>query len=448
MPSFFYCQSASMFWKTIRLFIIGCAGTVIPLLGQSTQPVEKFTFGGICVGPAVGNESSVGSLKMPEVIRLDSGVYRLFYGKSLPGNDSIKYADSLDGVVWTSGGVVLQGSSNPTDRTYGIGGPSVVRLPDGRYRMYYGAEEKVTGNAPLSHMRSAISTDALHFTAEPGVRIEIAAYDPSSFVSFAGHGTVFRIHDGSYVAIFSGDPVRNHIAGSDLVLATSPDGLTWSNLRVLYPDFHDPIVIPKGDRYYLYAMYMAEYFAVATSADGLIWPSSMDRIEFTDTQGVSLGGDIIGDLGGALDPNGEIRLYSNYGQSGGASTDIAYFRKLNASTGLLLNNNRFEVTVSWKSYSDGSTGQGTPVKLTNESGCFWFFNAGNIELLIKVLDGRSINGYYGVMYGALSDVEYTIRGRDLQTGPVKSYLNPAHTLASSADVRAFAASASTKNLKK
>jgi len=53
-----------------------------------------------------------------------------------------------------------------------------------------------------------------------------------------------------------------------------------------------------------------------------------------------------------------------------------------------------------------------------------------------------------VMYGALSDVEYTIRVRDLQTGTVKSYLNPAHTLASSADVRAFAASASTKNLKK
>ena len=117
------------------------------------------------------------------------------------------------------------------------------------------------------------------------------------------------------------------MGGSDAIFLALPQGLSNSEE---HPS------IQKGDRYYLFAMYMAEYFAVATSENGLTWPASMDRIELMDTQGVSLGGDIIGDLEGALDPNGEIRLYSNYGQSGGASTDIAYFRKLNASTGLLL----------------------------------------------------------------------------------------------------------------
>lgn len=108
------------------------------------------------------------------------------------------------------------------------------------------------------------------------------------------------------------------------------------------------------------------------------------------------------------------------------------------STTLCLTNTRFQVRSSWRSYTDGTAGPGRSVPVTGESGCFWFFQASNIELAVKVLDGTGVNGRYWVLYGALSDVNYDITVQDTVTGATKTYTNPAHQLASVADVNAFA----------
>jgi hypothetical protein len=56
---------------------------------------------------------------------------------------------------------------------------------------------------------------------------------------------------------------------------------------------------------------------------------------------------------------------------------------------------------------------------------------------VKVLDARSINGHFWVYYGALSNVEYTLRVTDTTTGEVRTYQNPAGAFASRGDVEAF-----------
>src|SRR5262245_44015770 len=104
---------------------------------------------------------------------------------------------------------------------------------------------------------------------------------------------------------------------------------------------------------------------------------------------------------------------------------------------LCLNQARFQVTVDWEVPSQGRSGHGTPVPLTGDTGYFWFFNSDNVELVIKVLDGRAVNGHFWVFYGALSDVPYTITVMDTQTGAVKTYTNPSGTLASVADTSVF-----------
>lgn len=104
---------------------------------------------------------------------------------------------------------------------------------------------------------------------------------------------------------------------------------------------------------------------------------------------------------------------------------------------LRLQRGRFEVSVQWVSYTDASTGLGRPVALTSESGYFWFFTSSNVELVVKVLDGTSVNGYFWVLYGALSDLEYTITLTDTETGRVKTYHNSPHTLTSGVDVQAM-----------
>ena len=104
---------------------------------------------------------------------------------------------------------------------------------------------------------------------------------------------------------------------------------------------------------------------------------------------------------------------------------------------LCLNASRFQVQVDWSVPAQGRSGTGTAIPITSDTGYFWFFSSANVELVIKVLDGRAINQHYWVFYGALSSVQYTIRVTDAVTGTTKTYTNPSGTLASVADTSAF-----------
>jgi hypothetical protein len=98
---------------------------------------------------------------------------------------------------------------------------------------------------------------------------------------------------------------------------------------------------------------------------------------------------------------------------------------------------RFRVAVQFTNPLSGMAGSGQPLQLTGDTGAFWFFGANNIELVIKVLDGRAVNGHFWVFSGALSDVDYTITITDTQTQATRTYHNPAHQLASREDLQAF-----------
>ncbi len=104
---------------------------------------------------------------------------------------------------------------------------------------------------------------------------------------------------------------------------------------------------------------------------------------------------------------------------------------------LCLNNGRFKVQVTWRVPSQGTGGVGTAAGLTGDTGYFWFFSSNNIEMVIKVVDGRAFNNKFWVFYGALSDVEYAVTVTDTSTGTIRTYFNPSGNLASVADVTAF-----------
>ncbi|HEX2253091.1 MAG TPA: PKD domain-containing protein [Thermoanaerobaculia bacterium] len=104
----------------------------------------------------------------------------------------------------------------------------------------------------------------------------------------------------------------------------------------------------------------------------------------------------------------------------------------------LLLQDRFKVTVDWRDHRNGGTGSGTAVPGTSKSGYFWFFNPVNYELVVKILDGRPVNGYWWVLWGGLSDVEYDLRVEDTVTGEVWEHHNPAGSLCGGADNAAFA----------
>ncbi len=138
-------------------------------------------------------------------------------------------------------------------------------------------------------------------------------------------------------------------------------------------------------------------------------------------------------FGAALDPAepGRIWVVGEYaglrdtwrtwvGQTAAALT--AGSCRPDAST-LCLGNGRFRVTAAWRK-PDGSTGAGAAVPITNDTGYFWFFDATNIEVVAKVLDGCGVNGHHWVFSGGLTNVEVTLTVTDTRTDTVKTYANP------------------------
>jgi sugar lactone lactonase YvrE len=95
------------------------------------------------------------------------------------------------------------------------------------------------------------------------------------------------------------------------------------------------------------------------------------------------------------------------------------------ATRLCLGGGRFRIEVAWRT-PDGGAGPGHAVRLTGDSG-FWFFGADNVELLVKVLDACSFNSRHWVFAGGLTNVATTLTVTDTQTGTVKTYQNPQGT---------------------
>ena len=90
-----------------------------------------------------------------------------------------------------------------------------------------------------------------------------------------------------------------------------------------------------------------------------------------------------------------------------------------------LSQGRFRVELQWESADDA--GPGAAVPLTNDTGYIWFFQEENVEVVVKVLDGCSLNEHYWVFAGGLTDVEVVMKVIDSETGVAATYYNPPGT---------------------
>lgn len=104
---------------------------------------------------------------------------------------------------------------------------------------------------------------------------------------------------------------------------------------------------------------------------------------------------------------------------------------------------RFKIEVDWRNQHDGGTeGVGKPVNPTplanqDTTGFYYFFNPFSTDLIVKVIDGTTVNGNFWFFYGALTDVEYTITVTDQETGVAQEYHNEPNNVCGQGDVRAF-----------
>jgi VWFA-related protein len=106
-----------------------------------------------------------------------------------------------------------------------------------------------------------------------------------------------------------------------------------------------------------------------------------------------------------------------------------------SSTALCLNNKRIKAEVTWRD-SKGKLVSAKATSLTANTGYF-SFGANALDLIVKIIDGRSVNGHFWVFYGGLSNAELTLKVTDPVTGVVKTYANAKGNYTSQADTLAL-----------
>lgn len=134
-------------------------------------------------------------------------------------------------------------------------------------------------------------------------------------------------------------------------------------------------------------------------------------------------------------------------RNGRALADEVFFRFLGpltpagacnpSATTLCLNHGRFKVEGTWKTATAGDSARGE--SQGTDSGRFWFFSADNTEVVVKVLDGCTLNNRFWVFVSGLTNVETLLTVTDTRSGTSRRYFNPqGKTFAPTFDVGAFA----------
>jgi len=93
---------------------------------------------------------------------------------------------------------------------------------------------------------------------------------------------------------------------------------------------------------------------------------------------------------------------------------------------ICLRSGRFQVSVDWQRPPDFPGLRPALVSnlRTSDSGIFYFQNPNNLEFLLKIVNGCSLNNNYWVFFAATTDVEFTVTVVDTQNGMQKVYTNP------------------------
>ncbi len=89
---------------------------------------------------------------------------------------------------------------------------------------------------------------------------------------------------------------------------------------------------------------------------------------------------------------------------------------------------RWQIAVAFSTVEGGgASGNGSAIPLASlgvaRGGLFWFFNADNPEMLVKVLDGCALNQQFWVFASAATNVGFTITVTDTRTARARSYSN-------------------------
>jgi plastocyanin len=116
-----------------------------------------------------------------------------------------------------------------------------------------------------------------------------------------------------------------------------------------------------------------------------------------------------------------------YSPVAAAATDGAAGECTGGAQSLCLAEGRFEATARWRAASTEPWRGASRAELdaAPRSGAFAFAPRGDLQLVLNVVDGCSVNDRYWVQLASLSELELTVSVRDTQTGRTWVHFDPA-----------------------
>ena len=97
---------------------------------------------------------------------------------------------------------------------------------------------------------------------------------------------------------------------------------------------------------------------------------------------------------------------------------------------------RFAVSVAWEGAAE-QPAAARAVLWSNIAGTFWFHREASIEVAVKMVDGRSVNGHLWLFATSLTGQAYTLRVTDTATGLARTYRSERGSFTAFGDLAAF-----------
>jgi hypothetical protein len=256
----------------------------------------------------------------PSLVRLSDGRYRMYSnGPNFKGIDS---SISDDGLHFTKeAGLRLSGTGKSGDANCSLSHPWVIPVARG-YRLYYQANavcdwhgDIMAKSEPQFKIMSAFSQDGLTFVHDDGIRV-----NTDTKLLQAAHGRIIKLSDGTLRMYFSAN-FRPH-GPSDIQGASSQDGLTWQlDAQPTVLTSHDPTVLNQDGKIIMYTASDRFNMLKLVSDDGVKFTPTA-WVEFQDEAGPFIGP--VADIDIISGPQGELRIYGTWKDSPG----IGVFEKV------------------------------------------------------------------------------------------------------------------------
>lgn len=302
--------------------------------------------------------------------------------------------------------------------------------------------QPVASGAPRQVASDACGHDGLASIELPGAGPYFVSARGDFASTFLGVGPCFFDHENNFCDLTQATPVllppgetksvelpvipgsrldiKVHRAGTgESVLARLViQDAAGRTLRSLRSDFHNPFEIWPPGRYYLAALGAPAFQNVA-------YPQvPCTRFVCDPRQGRPL--DLVSGADAAI--VFELQPLEDPGTC------------LESAETLCVQQDRFRIEVEWEDFQ-AAEGRGRLLPLGSESGYSYFFSPGNVELMVKVLNGCSpqLGQHFWVFAAGLTNVEVNMRVTDTWTGAEKLYENPlGRTYPPILDIAAFA----------